>query len=121
MLYLKGTFRFPQNPVISPGEYPALGFENSKSPEGYLYLKGTFDFYLKGTLHFLSVARVPHKCCFYTLIYGQILGVLTLRRKPGISDIECIRAYIWGSEHYLKHSPLHTRRLGDAVLSLKLF
>ena len=47
----------------------------------------------------MSVARVPHKLSFYTLIYGQILGVLTLRRKAGNSDIECIRAYIWGSEH----------------------
>jgi len=25
------------------------------------------------------------------------LGVLTLRRKPGNSDAERIRAYIWGS------------------------
>jgi hypothetical protein len=47
----------------------------------------------------MSVARTPHKRSFFTLIYGQILGVLTVRRKAGNSDIECIRAYIRGSEH----------------------
>jgi hypothetical protein len=31
------------------------------------------------------------------LIYEQTLGVLTLRRKPGNSDAERIRAYIWES------------------------
>jgi len=45
---------------------------------------------------YFPIRSFPHIRVIYDLIYGHFLGVLPMRRKPGISDKTSTRIHIWG-------------------------
>lgn len=82
-------------PIVGMRRLICSLWESEGTLQFRLSQKGQSLFRISLMTHHFPIRSFPHRRVVHNLIYGHFLGVLPMRRKPGISDKTSTRIPIW--------------------------